>query len=341
MERGTRGPDYWLPWLMQVLRLDPEQLQQAMAAHRMAGSVGDTGDTVVSVIELARSDMDRRHFVQASSAYALGALALPDLDSIVRRTRTPARGAVSVGEGEVSAIRSMTKALGDAAAELGGGHARHLAVRYLTEDVATWLHGDYRAEVGKKLFTAAAELVHLAGWMAGDEGNQGLSQHYYAHSYRLAAEAGHAEVAATALRGMAVQAIDLGHPAAAMRLAEACVHRARHLSDPRATAYYQATLALAAALDGARPTATVALAASAKAIEREPAAPGLSWAGHYSTGRWANESGMILARLGDLPAAEEHLRLALEKHGLDRRRTRAIVLADLGALRMDRVSRLR
>ncbi|WP_407702291.1 tetratricopeptide repeat protein [Streptomyces specialis] len=273
----------------------------------------------------------------ASGAYALGALALPDAEAVTRRSSAVATGATAaVGQGEVAAIRSMTKALGDAAAELGGGHARYLAVRYLTEDVARWLNGRYTEATGRELFAAAAELVHLAGWMAGDEGHQGLAQRYYAHSYRLAAEAGHAEVAATALRGMAVQAIDLGHRAAAVRLSEACVHEARSLTGPRATAYYQATLANAAALDGDRATATAALTASATAIERAPAAPGTSWAAHYSPRRWAHESGMILAQLGETDAAEEHLRLALHIHGLDRRRTRAIVLADLGTLHLRR-----
>ncbi|MFG2833569.1 hypothetical protein ACGFYE_01115 [Streptomyces zaomyceticus] len=41
---------------------------------------------------------------------------------------------------------------------------------------------------------------------------------------------------------------------------------------------------------------------------------------------------MILSRLGDLDAAEEHL--PLDIHGLDRRRTRAIVLAGLGTVRL-------
>jgi hypothetical protein len=43
---------------------------------------------------------------------------------------------------------------------------------------------------------------------------------------------------------------------------------------------------------------------------------------------------MILARLGDFVGAEEHLHHALDVHGLDRRRTRAIVLAGLGTVRL-------
>ncbi|MFD8477832.1 hypothetical protein [Kitasatospora sp. NPDC059673] len=43
---------------------------------------------------------------------------------------------------------------------------------------------------------------------------------------------------------------------------------------------------------------------------------------------------MILARLGDSASAQDQLHHALDIHGLDRRRTRAIVLADLGAVRL-------
>lgn len=108
----------------------------------------------------------------------------------------------------------------------------------------------------------------------------------------------------------------------------------RHLDNPRAVAYYEATLANAAAQDDDRRMATKHLARSETAIAKPAAAGGDSWAAHYSPGRWAHESGMILSRLGDLDAAEEHLHLALDIHGLDRRRTRAIVLADLGGVRL-------
>ncbi len=282
--------------------------------------------------------MDRRNFLAASSGYALSSLTMPDLDSIVRRTKTASAGAVRVGRGEVAAIQQMVKALGDSAAEFGGGHARHLAVRYLTQDVAPWLNGRFTQSTGRELFAATSQLVHLAGWMAQDEGSdaehQGRAQQYYAHAYRLAAEAGDSELSATALRGLAVQAIDLGHRAEAVQLGEACVRYGRHLENPRAVAYYEATLANAAAQDNDRHTATRHLAFSETAISRSPTESGDSWAAHYSPGRWAHESGMILSRLGDLDAAEEHLHLALEIHGLDRRRTRAIVLADLGGVRL-------
>jgi hypothetical protein len=238
--------------------------------------------------------------------------------------------------GEVTAIRTMIKALGDTAAELGGGHARHLAVRYLIDDVRPWLDGAYTERVGRELFAATSELVHLAGWMARDAGHQGLCQRYWVHSYQLAAEVGADELTATALRGLADQAVDLGHVGTAVRLAESCVRQGRALDNPKARAYYLTTYARAAAADADRATAAAQLAAANTAIEHAAAAPGQSWASHYSPGRWAHESGMILATMGDLPAAEEHLQLALRIHGIDRRRTRAMVLADLGQVQFRR-----
>lgn len=301
--------------------------QPALAAH-------DGADSVALVLETARSDVERRQFLEASSGYALSVLALPDPDSLTRHTR--GSGPVNVGRGEVAAVRLMVQALGDAAAELGGGLARHLAVRYLTEDVALWLNGRYTEATGRDLFAATAQLVHLTGWMAADEGNQGMAQRYYAHSYRLATEAADPELAATALRGMAVQAITLGYRATAVHLSHACVHQARAIDNPRASAYYAATLANAAATDGDHRTAIKALADSQTAIERSPATAGPSWAAHYSPGRWAHEAGMILAQLGDLDAAQAHLNHALDIHGLDRRRSQAIVLADLGTIHLRR-----
>lgn len=103
--------------------------------------------------------MLRRNFLAASSAYALAALGLPDPEGIQRRINQA--GGLRVGDGEVAAVRAMTKALGDTAAELGGGHARHLVVRYLTEDVERWLNGTYSEKTGRALYAATSQLVHL------------------------------------------------------------------------------------------------------------------------------------------------------------------------------------
>lgn len=323
-ETGRREPTDWRPYIEQVLDID--------LSDRAGAPSGE--DTVTSVMRLGGEDVDRRAFLMATAGAGLAALDLPDAGAVLRRVARP--GPVAVGAGEVAAVRMMTGTLGDAASELGGGHARHLAVRYLTEDVRRWLDGKYTEAVGRDLFAAAAELVHLIGWMARDEGNVGLSQRYLVHSVRLATEAGENELAATALRGLADQSIDLGHIPTAVRLAQACEERGKRLKNPKALAYYRNTLARATAADGDHTTAGAMLRRAETAMEQAETAPGQSWASHYSHGRWAHDSGMIHARLGDLAAAEEHLHLALDIHGLDRKRTRAIVLADLGHVQLKR-----
>ncbi|WP_055531529.1 hypothetical protein [Streptomyces graminilatus] len=272
--------------------------------------------------------MDRRQLLTASAALGLAALGLPDAEALTRHVGRP--GPVAVGMGEVMAIRTMTTELGNAASETGGGQVLHLALGYLRTDVRRWLDGRYADLVGRELFAATSQLVQLVGWMARDEGLDGLSRRCHLRSYRLAAAVGENELAATALRGLADQAIDLGHTPAAVRLAEACAQRGRNLHNPKALAYYSTTYARAAAAVGDRVLAAQLLTSAQKAIESAPVRPGESWASHYSHGRWAHEAGMIHARMGNLPVAETHLDHALETYGLDRRRTRAIVLADLG-----------
>ncbi|MBD0746014.1 transcriptional regulator [Streptomyces sp. CBMA152] len=332
---GERNPDYWLPYVLQVLDLEAAQVSD------MTEPSPPALDTVASVLALGRSDVDRRSFLTASSGAALALLGVPDAEAITRRVRNASPSAVRVGEGEVSAILQMVRTLGDGAAEYGGGHVKKLAVQYLTENAGPWLEGRYTESTGRKLYGATSQLAHVIGWMAQDEADdkqhESLARHYYAHAYRLAAEAGEQELAATALRGMTVQAIALGprHRAEAFALAEKSMEHARHLDDSRAVAYYQSTLAEAAALDGNPRLATSALSASQTQIERTATAPpGDSWASHFTIGRWAYASGTILAKMGDLTGAREQLHQALEIHGLDRRRTRASVLGDLGGIHL-------
>lgn len=316
-----------------ALRQESGDRQQAA----VAANIEQTGepDSVSSVIQLARSDVERRGFLAVSAAYSIAALGLPDPEALLRRTRAAAAGArVNVGLGEVEAIRRMTTSLGDAASEVGGGHARHLAVRYLATDVDPWLRGNYTQAVGRELFRRTSELAQLVGWMAGDAGLPGLAQRYYAHSYRLATESGDNETAATALRGMTMLHIDAGpaHRATAVTLAAHALKLGGNLTEPRAVAYYQTTMAEAAALDGDGRRARECLSASERAIEQAPAVPGESWAGHFSPGRWAHATGMILGRLGDAEAGAAHLRHALNSYGIDRQRSRAMVLADLAGM---------
>lgn len=332
---GERIPGgLWLPYVIKVLGLEVDQARDM--TRPPPGSV----DTVASVLALGRSDVDRRSFLTASGGAALSFLGIPDAEAITRRIGHAPPTAVRVGQGEVDAIQQMVKTLGDSAAEYGGGHLRRIAVSYLTDNAGPWLEGRYALDTGRKLYAATSQLAHLIGWMSQDEGDdphhQAKARYYYAHAYRLAAEADEHELAATALRGATVQAIGLGprYRAEAVALAEKAMGYAHDL-EPRAVAYYQSTLAEAAAVNGNHRLAVKALAESQTQIERTATVPpGQSWASHFTIGRWAYASGMILAKMGDLQGAREQLHVSLEIHGLDRRRSRASVLGNLGEIHL-------
>lgn len=333
---GERAPgELWMPAVSLVLGISPPD------RHSLGPAIPPV-DTVASVLALGRTDVNRRRFMTASAA-ALPVLGIPDPEAITRHIRTTSASAVRVGQGEVQAIRTMVKTLGDAAAEYGGGHIRGIARSYLVENVGPWLNGRCTEDTRRALYAATSQLTHLLGWMSQDEGDdqahQQLARDYYAHSWRLADEASEPELAATALRGLTVLAIGGGprHRAEAVALAERTMTYAKNLSDPRARAYYESTAAEAAALDGDHTIATRALSSSQTYIERSAGAPpGESWASHFSLGRWAYASGMILARMGDLTAAQDSLHQALDAYGLDRRRTRASVLGNLGEIHLRR-----
>lgn len=331
---GERKPELWMSAVTRVLGIE-------VPAPGTGGPEVSALDSVASVLVLGRSDVDRRSFLTTSSGAALSFLGVPDSEAVTRRVRSAPADAVRVGTGEVRAIKAMVKTFGDSAAEYGGGHIRTLARSYLTDNAGRWLNGRYSETTGRALYAATSQLAHLIGWMSQDEGDdkyhQDLTRHYYAHAWRLADEADEPELAATALRGLTVQSIGLGprRRAEAFALAEKTMSYTSHLDDPRASAYYESTFAEAAALDGDHKAATKALSASQTHIERTASSPpGESWASHFTPGRWAYASGMILAKMGDLTAGQTHLHQALEEYGLDRRRTRANVLGHLGELHL-------
>ena len=94
----------------------------------------------------------------------------------------------------------------------GGGHGRAAVVQYLASDVARYLRGNFADDHARReMFSAASELAYLAGWMAFDDTEHAIAQHYFAAAIKLAAEADDPPMAGHVLRAMAHQAIDLGH----------------------------------------------------------------------------------------------------------------------------------
>ncbi|MGW1241789.1 transcriptional regulator [Streptomyces bobili] len=135
--------------------------------------------------------------------------------------------------------------------EFGGRIARPTAASFPVTTVGERLQADATPEVRAAMLSAAADLAYLTGYMAVDEGLNGLAQRFYLKALELAGEAEDHLTYCTTLRGMSVQAVDLGHGPTGMQLADAAAAAAPK-AGPRMLAFIRGQQAHAAAQTGAK-----------------------------------------------------------------------------------------
>lgn len=207
--------------------------------------------TVGTVAGLWRADQQRHHVVIESN-WAAGALVDP-----ARRwlqdgndTDTSHLGGRRIGRSEVDVMWSMCRSFADADHHLGGGYARSTLIQFMNERVTPMLRGTYDSQTGRQLFTAAARLCDLGGFMCADSSRQGLGQRYYVQALRLAKASGDRALGAHILGDMSLQAYDLGRPGEALALAQAGHRTARDCGSPSTAARCSALQARAHGLAG-------------------------------------------------------------------------------------------
>lgn len=113
---------------------------------------------------------------------------------------------------------------------------------------------------------AVADFVHLTGWMAMYEGQEGLGQKYYLRALELAGAAEDHVTYCRTLRGMSLQATHLGHGKKGLELADAAAE-ATPSAGPRLVAFPRGQQA-AAAMTNSRTTALARLREAENALSR-------------------------------------------------------------------------
>ncbi|MEU3756854.1 hypothetical protein AB0H17_29570 [Streptomyces olivoreticuli] len=234
-----------------------------------AGPVtGGDGTDLEDLIDVGRADMDpSRRGVLTAGVYS-AALAVPLFPDLAGRTDHAATGrTVRIGEGEVATVRTMTEKIADILDELGGGHARPMAAAFLVNTVAPYLGASAPEKVHKDMLSAASDLVYLTGWMAMYEREHGLGQRYYVKALKLAGAAEDHITYCRTLRGMSLQASNLGHGAKALQLADAAA-QASPKAGPRLRAFLAGQQAHAASMTGDRHTAFARLHETETALSK-------------------------------------------------------------------------
>ncbi|OKI08348.1 transcriptional regulator [Streptomyces sp. CB02923] len=204
------------------------------------------------LIELGRMDVDpSRRGVLGAGLFSV-ALTVPGWPDVVARAEGLQTGKTArIGMNDVQMVTAMTERVSDLDDEFGGRYARPMAASFLINTVAPALHADGPEDVRAAMRSAASDLCYLTGYMAVDEGEHHLAQQYYLKALELAGAANDHLTYCTTLRGMSVQAVDLGHGTQAMRLADAAA-AASPQAGPRMRAFLAGQQAHAAAQTGDR-----------------------------------------------------------------------------------------
>ena len=302
-------------------------------------------DTLIALTNLGKVDIDmERRCVLASATYSVAALAVPGepwwTQMAASGTTRPTASARGVGRGDLEAVREMASIFSRVDQRRGGGHARTALVQYLTSDVASYLRGRYTDErVRKDMFSVASELAYLSGWMAFDNAEHAIAQHYFSVAVKLAAEADDPPMAGHVLRAMAHQAVDLGHFRQGLDLAAASMDGKRYLlASPRERALFGVVYARALGAAGQKSAAAEALTkaeddlASATTGDDEP-----SRVFFFGEASLAHETACTLRDTGDLSSALKEFRRSVRtRKATVFTRTHAVTLGYLGAVQARR-----
>lgn len=296
-------------------------------------------DPLSALTDLGRSDLDAdRRNLLGQAVYSVTALVLPHEDWW-RTMAQPAAveaptGRQRVGRGDVATVQELTLAFSRMDQRRGGGHGRTALVQYLHSDVQNFLHGRFHDDgVRREMFSSAAELSYLSGWMAFDNGEHAVAQQYFVLAVKLAAHADDAPLSGHILRAMAHQAIDLGFARRGLDLAEASIRGERYAAaTPRERALLGVIHARGLAATGNGQAATKALlraegdlAAASDGI----AEPNRTF--FFGEASLAHETACALRDVGDCAGAVREFRRSVRTRGAAFKRTHAVTLGYLGA----------
>ncbi|MFD8824640.1 tetratricopeptide repeat protein [Streptomyces sp. NPDC059605] len=227
-----------------------------------------SSDAVDGIIGLGRLDMDPSRRSVLSVALFSVALTVPDWPDVVGRMEAVQEGTrARIGMSDVHTVSAMTEQLSSMDDQFGGRTARPLAAAFLVNTVAPFLRTDGPESVRRAMMSAASDLCYLTGYMAVDEGLHGLAQRYYLKALELAGASEDHLTYCTTLRGMSVQAVDLGQGPIAMRLADAAAASSPQ-AGPRMRAFLVGQQAHAAAQIGDRRSALMHLQEAETAMDK-------------------------------------------------------------------------
>jgi tetratricopeptide (TPR) repeat protein len=261
---------------------------------------------------LERAMLDRRGFLVLSGGVLTG-LADQWLSVSPDKIDAALGGRARVDADVVGWIEDRIPMLRRMDDQLGGTQLRQVVDAELRLVNSLLGDGAYNTKVGSRLYSAAADLGQLAGWVSFDAGLHSAAQRYYVAALHAAQAAGDPVLGANVLAGMSYQATTVGEVSDAIALSERAYEGAERWASPRVTAMLAARQARAYALAGDTEACSAAIGRAESAIMRCRAdidEPG--WIYYFDEAELAAQAGACRLALGQYESANDRLAHALK-----------------------------
>jgi hypothetical protein len=208
--------------------------------------------------------------------------------------------------------------------QVGGGHLYATVVKYLHTEVAPRLFDVDHDSDGQLVFTAAAALTEMAGWMAHDAGRDQTAEQHFVRSLDLVKVSGDRQLGVHILASLSHLAHHRGRPDEAIQLArrgrESLARGPRH---PELEARLHAMQARGFARLRRADDCTRLLFRAEQALAVAAAEERSPWVSGFDEGSLAIEAARCSHQLGDLGEAQRQAERIIELRAGDRTRSRA------------------
>jgi transcriptional regulator with XRE-family HTH domain len=218
-----------------------------------------------------------------------------------------------------ASIEAVVQAFRDADRQVGGGYVYGAVIRYLEREIAPQLFGGT-----SDVFSAAAALTEMAGWMAHDAGDDTLAGGHFERALRFASATTDAELTAHIHASHSHLAQHLDRPRHALRFAQAgrsILRRGAH--HPALAARLHAMEARALARLRRRADCARALMNAEKALDRLSSSAPSPWVSPFDRGSLAAEASQCMQQLQQLAAARHHSEQVISLRSSSHARSRA------------------
>lgn len=226
----------------------------------------------------------------------------------------------------VQRIQLTSQAFQETDRRVGGGVLYAAVVQYLNQEVAPQLLDvrDSSADA-VRLFSAAASMTEIAGWMAHDGcGDDAKARSFFDRAFRLATAGENDALSANVCASMSHLAIELGQPRDALRIATTGLTKVDGNGGAlRLVARLHAMRARAFGLEGERRSCTVELDAAESVLELSARERAADWLSGFDRASLASEAALCFLDLAEFEEAERRAREVIRLRSGDRVRSRA------------------